>query len=161
MFVRLTLAVATFLFASPTFAADLVKRAEASPRKLSDGTVMSRVEKDKAGHVTRLVLDELQLSQEDFAEFSKLEHLRRASFYRTNLTDADLKHLASCRNLEGLNLTGTEVTDAAVDSLLQHKQLKSVCLGDVRISPAAIARLKEETAKRGRRLSLGYAQRKP
>jgi hypothetical protein len=151
----------SLLLVRPSFAADLIQRAQDTPRKLSDGTLQNRVEKDDAGHVTRLVLDEMQLTADDFAEIGKLEHLRRISLFRTSTTDADLKQLQKCRALQGVVLTSTEVTDAAINSLLELQQLQSVCLGDVRISPEAIARLKAETSKRDQRLSLGYSQRKP
>jgi hypothetical protein len=160
MFKQCFLTVACLFLGSTTFAADLIKRAEDSPRKLSDGTSFNRVERDEAGRVTRLFLDEMELSQEELAELGKLEQLRSVSLFRTNVKDADLKHLEPCRQLEGVNLTSTEVTDAAIDSLLQFKQLKSVCLGNLRVSPEAIARLKEQTSERGQRLTLGYSQRK-
>jgi hypothetical protein len=148
---------------SPTSAsaADIVARAEATELRHSDGSLMSRVERDADGHVTVLLLSDMQLTSEEIAEIGGLSKLRRLVLFRTNCGDDDVQALTGCRHLESLNLTGTEVTDAAIESILEFEQLKYLCLGNVDISPEAVARLKQRVQARGQELRMGYARRRP
>ena len=126
----------------------------------SHGDDVERVVRDEEGHVIRLVLRGMQLTQEDFAAIARITTLRSLVFYQTNLTDADLQQICHLPNLTGLNLCSTEITDAAIDEIIQFPALRSLCLGDVAITPAAVARLKDYFEANNRDLALGYAQRK-
>lgn len=160
MIQRIALSLTLLLMHTAASGAGIVARAQTSELRTAGGKVVNRVEQDQNGHVIRLVLNDLQLSQEEIQELGELEHLRQLILFRTNLRDPDLKHLSRCRNLESLNLTGTEVTDNAVDSLLKFEKLKYLCLGDVNISPEAIAQLKSHVHARGQDLKLGYFQKR-
>lgn len=163
MIQHVVFAIATLLIYSSASAAGIVARAEATDLRLSNGKTMPRVARDEDGHVTRLLLNDMKLSQDDFAELGKLEQLRTLVLLGTNVTDGDLSHLKKCQSLAHLNLVRTEITDRAIDSFLELKHLKSLCLGDVKITPAAIERLKERNRQNDahHQLKWGYSQRKP
>jgi len=150
------------LTASSSHASDLVTRAEANELRLSRGSVVPRVERDKDGSVVSLRLNEMDLSDDDVRRIGQLRHLRRLVLFRTEFTDSDLAQLKGCRNLEHLNLTSTEVTDEGIDTILQLKKLRSLCIGDVNISPEAVERLRELNRSRASRrdyLRWGYSRR--
>jgi hypothetical protein len=137
----------------------LVPRADSTPLRLSDRSIVRGVKKDQDGIITELLLNNMQLSPRDIEELAMLVHLRRLVLRQTNFADKDLPCLRSCTRLEHLNLCGTEVTDAAVDHILELKKLKSLCLGNVNISADAIAKLKIELQSRRRVVKLGYSAR--
>ena len=152
------------LISSSASAEGIVARAEATDLRRANGTVAPRVERDKDGHVTRLLLNDMKLSPADVAELGSLEHLRVLWLLRTNFTDGDLAHLKRCKRLEHLNLTSTEISDDAIETILELERLKSLCLGDVNITPNAIEKLKERNRNRDPqtrtpRLRWGYWQR--
>jgi hypothetical protein len=140
--------------------ADFIARVENTAWLDSAGKPIPRVARDTHGDVQRLWLSGMRLSADDFAAIGRLGALRSLDLYRTNVTDADLRVLRKLPHLEGLNLTSTEVSDAAIDELMGLEPLRSLCLGNVAVTPEAVARLKEHFRTRGRRLSLGYSQRK-
>jgi hypothetical protein len=140
--------------------AEFIARVENTAWLDGDGKPIPRVVRDADGGVERLELAGMRISADDFAAIGRLRTLRFLNLYRTNVTNADLRQLAKLPHLEGINLTSTEVTDAAVDELTKLESLRSVCLGNVAVTPEAVARLKERFRARGRRLSLGYFQRK-
>ena len=142
-------------------AAGIVARAEATELRLSEGRLLPRVSRDAEGHVTQLLLNEMQLSQVEVAELGTLEHLYTLVLFRTNITDADVVHLVTCKNLAHLNLTSTEITDRSVDTILELKALKTVCLGNVNVTPNAIEKLRQRNRASDVKLRWGYAQRKP
>jgi hypothetical protein len=156
--------ITALLISSSASAAGVVARAETTDLQRTNGTVVPRVVRDKDGHVTRLLLNDMKLSPEDVAELGSLEHLRGLVLFRTNFTDGDLAHLKRCKRLEHLNLTSTEVSDDAIDTILKLERLKSLCLGDVNITPNAIEKLKERNRTRDRKrnqyLRWGHSQRK-
>jgi hypothetical protein len=121
---------------------------------------VSRVERNKAGEVTGLLLNDMQLTPAEVADLGRLPYLRRVVLFRTNVGDGDLKPLAGCPHLESLNLVGTNVTDDAVPALLELTGLKYLCLGDVRMSPEAVAKLKDGFRARGQDVRIGYSRRK-
>lgn len=139
----------------------IVERAEKTDLRLSDGSAVSRVERDRAGEVTVLLLNDMQLTAAEVADLGRLPELRRLVLFRANVGEADLKALAKCPHLESLNLVGTNVTDDAVPALLELKALKYLCLGDVRLSPEAVAKLKDGFRARGQDVRMGYSRRKP
>jgi hypothetical protein len=139
---------------------DFISRVESTPWLDGDGKPIPRVVRDAGGDVEELRLSGMRLSADDFAAIGRLRTLRILNLYRTNVANADLRQLRKLSHLEGINLTSTEVTDAAVDELMKLEALRSLCLGDVAVTPEAVARLKEHFRSRGRRLSLGYSQRK-
>jgi hypothetical protein len=139
----------------------IVARAEKTDLRRSDGSAVSRVERNTAGDVTGLLLNDMRLTAAEVADLGRLPELRRVVLFRTNVGDGDLKPLAECPHLESLNLVGTGVTDEAVPALLELKALKYLCLGDVRMSPEAVAKLKDGFRARGQDVHMGYSQRKP
>jgi hypothetical protein len=152
--------IATLLAVPAAPPVGLVGRAEKTDLRRSDGSAVSRVERNTAGDPTGLLLNDMQLTPAEVADFGRLPELRRVVLFRTNVGDGDLKHLAKCPHLEGLNLVGTGVTDEAVPALLELKALKYLCLGDVRMSPEAVAKLKEGFRARGQSVRVGYSRRK-
>ena len=141
--------------------ADFVVRVENTELIGSGQKPIPRIERDLDGSIIRLRLSRMQISVEEFAVIGRMTTLRSLDLYRSNLTDANLRQLHKLTHLEGMNLTETAVTDDAIDEIIKFESLKSLCLGGVAITPAAVARLKEEHFRmRGRRLSLGYTQRK-
>jgi hypothetical protein len=137
----------------------VVRRAETTPLRRTNGTAVGRVEKDREGHVTALLLNEMRLSSKEIQEIAALSRLRRLVLYRTNLTDKDLRQLRRCRRLEHLNLTGTSITDASINELVELKKLGSLCLGNVDVTADAIARLKQEYKSRRQVVNIGYSRR--
>jgi hypothetical protein len=135
-------------------------RAEKTDLRRSDGSVVSRVKRDAAGRVTEMLLNEMQLSREEFEELGRLPELRRLVLHRTNFGDAGLKHIAKCTRLESLNLTGTAVSDDALKDIAEFKSLRYLCLGNVKVSPEAVKALEERYRSRGQEVRLGYSQRK-
>jgi hypothetical protein len=140
--------------------AGFIARVENTAWLDSNEKPIPRVVRDANGDVEDLRLSGMQLSADDFATIGRLRTLRFLNLYRTNVTNADLRQLRQLPRLEGLNLTSTEVTDGAVGEIIKLESLRSLCLGDVAITPEAVARLKEHFRTHGRRLSLGYSQRK-
>lgn len=138
----------------------IVERAEKTDLRRSDGSPVGRVERDRAGEVTALALNDMRLTADEVADLGRLPELRRLVLFRANVGDGDLKPLAKCPHLESLNLTGTDVSDDAVPALLELKALKYLCLGDVRVSPEAVAKLKDGFRARGQEIRLGYSRRK-
>jgi hypothetical protein len=144
----------------PASAGDIVTRAEKTDLRNFDGKVVSRVERDAAGDVTQLLLNDMKVSQEEVAELEKLPKLRSVVFFRTNLDDEGLKRLRGCARLESLSLTGTGISDDAIKVILEFKNLKYLCLGNVNVSPEAVKMLKEGFRSRGQDVHLGYSRRK-
>ena len=140
--------------------ADFVSRVENAALLNSDGKSIPRIVRDAHGDVEKLRLSGMRLSADDFAAIGRLKTLRFLDLYRTNVTNANLQHLRKLPRLEGLNLSSTEVSDPAVDEIMKLESLRSLCLGNVAITPEAVARLTEGFRTRGKRLSLGYSQRK-
>ena len=144
-------------------AASLVARAEATELRTSGGSILSRVERDDQGNITSLRLNDMQLSQEDFEELGRLDHLRRLVLYRSKFSGRDVAGLERCKSLEHLNLTSTEVTDDVIDAVLKLKKLRTLCLGDVNITSSAVERLKDLNRERDKigseHLRWGYSQR--
>jgi hypothetical protein len=126
----------------------------------STGKPFPRIERDASGNVEKLWLNGMQLSADDFATLGRLKTIRQLTLYRTNVTNADLRSLRALPHLEGLNLTSTEITDAGIDEIIKLESLRSLCLGNVAVAPEAVAKLKEHFRSQGRRLSLGYSQRR-
>jgi hypothetical protein len=137
----------------------VVRRAETTPLRRTNGTAVGRVERDREGHVTALLLNEMQLSSKEIQEIAALPQIRRLVLYRTNLADKGLRQLRRCTRLEHLNLTGTSVSDAGINELLELKRLDSLCLGNVDITADAITRLKEGYESRGQVVKIGYSRR--
>ncbi len=157
------LIAAGLLLLAPSAAADEAETFLARVERevlLVRGKVASRIEKDAEGNVIRLRLDGMQLTSDDFVSLGRLKTLQRLDLRETNTTDEDLRHLLPLKNLNVLVLTSTEVTDDATLTLEQFEGLRTLCMGDVDISPAAIAAMRENFELFGRRLSLGYSQRK-
>jgi hypothetical protein len=154
------LAIGAVFLGQLASAADIVARAETTELRLSDGQLQPRVSRDAMGHVTRLLLNDMKISQEEVAELGTLEYLSSLVLFRTNITVADLAHLKTCKNLAHLNLTSTEVTDRAIDTILEFKALKTVCLGNVNITPVSIEKLKQWNRTTDQGLKWGYSQRK-
>jgi hypothetical protein len=152
-------AAADGLQQEPNPTLSVVRRAETTPLRRTDGTDGRRVEKDQEGHVTALLLNGMQLSPKEIQELATLPHLRRLVLYRTNLVDKDLRQLRRCTNLEHVNLSSTNVTHAGINELLELKKLESLCLGDVDITADAMARLKEGFESRGQDVRIGYSPR--
>lgn len=117
MFRNFCLVIATLLIGTSAFAAGIVDRADVTELKLKSGKIKPRVGRDQDGHVTTLLLSNMRLSQDEFEELGKLEHLRALVLLGTNVTDEDLLHLKQCLSLDHLNLVSTEVTDRAIDTL--------------------------------------------
>src|SRR5260221_10947143 len=98
--------IAIAIFAvMPASAGEIVTRAEKTELRQSDGKVVSRVERDTAGNVTQLLLNDMKLMPEEVAELEKLSKLRSVVFFRTNLEDEGLKRLKGGAQLESLNFT--------------------------------------------------------
>ena len=154
------LATTAILLSSAAVAQSIVDRAETAELRRNSGTSVPRVERDKEGHVTSLILSDMKLSPEEGAELPELKHLRRLVLFRTNFSDRDLEHLERCKSLEHLNLTSTNVTDVAVDSILKLSKLKTLCLGNVNITPQAIDKLKVAFRTRDREIKWRYTQRR-
>jgi hypothetical protein len=151
---------AVLLTVSAVPAAGIVDRAEKTDLRDADGKLVARVQMDADGHVTELLLNNMQLAPKEVVELEGLSNLRRVVLFRTNIGDDDLKHLAKCPHIEALNLTGTKVSDDAIGALLEFKSLKYLCLGDVQISPEAVTKLKNGFRSRKQDVRLGYSQRK-
>jgi hypothetical protein len=140
--------------------ADLVTRAETTELRSSDGKLFHRVERDSAGNVTGLHLNDMKLSPKDVAELGTLSELRRIVLFRTNFRNEDMAKLSDCKKIESLNLTSTQVTDDAIDAVTKFTNLKYLCLGDVDVSPEAIAKLKATFDARAQVVKMGYSRRK-
>lgn len=155
------LALTSFVLASFSDAdAEFLARVEKTVLTDSAGKPIPRIERDDEGKPSRLLLNGMTLTADDFAAIGRLKSLRSVNLYKTNVTDADLHHLRELPQLRGLNLTSTEITDAAIDEIVKFESLKSLCLGDVAVSREAVDRLKDQFRIRERRLSLGYTRRK-
>jgi hypothetical protein len=137
--------------------ADLFARIERTELLDSKGPV-ARIEKDPAGNVTRLRLDAMTLSADEFAALGRLTTLEHLALNKTNVTAADLRRLQGLKQLKGLQLNSTGLGDDAMAELVKFPALRSVCLGNVAISPEAIARLLADFNSADRRLALGYSQ---
>jgi hypothetical protein len=135
---------------------DLLKRVQAV--QAIGGS--ERITKDDAGNIVRLRLDEMTLSAADFAAIGRMASLQSLSLNKTNVTDKDLRQFQNLEHLRWLALSSTEITDDAMAEIAQLPALKTLCLGSVKVSPAAIDRLKEAFEADGRKLSLGYSQRR-
>lgn len=152
--------IVVILVAQPAPVARIVARAETTALRRSDGSMVSRVNRDAAGRVTELLLNDMQLSREEVEELGRLSELRRVVLYRTNFGDAGLKHLAKCPHIESLNLTSTAISDDALKDIAEFKSLRYLCLGDVKVTPEAVKALKERFRSRGQEVRLGYSQQK-
>lgn len=135
---------------------DLIKRVQAV--QAVGGS--ERLTKDDAGNIVRLRLDDMTLSAADFAAIGRIASLQSLSLNKTNVTDKDLRQLQHLKHLRWLALSSTEITDEAVAEIAQLPALKTLCLGSVKVTPAAIDHLKETFEADGRKLSLGYSQRR-
>jgi hypothetical protein len=121
---------------------------------------VERIVKDADGNITHLRLDGMALSASDFAAIGRNVSLKHLSLNKTNVTNKDLRQLQKLDRLTGIALNETEITDGAVEELAAIPALKTLCLGRVKVTPAAVERLKALIEADGRRLSLGYTQRK-
>jgi hypothetical protein len=156
MFLATTWAVVALATSGADVEPDFLTRVERTPLHYN-GKPFHRIEKDEAGNVVLLRLDEMRLTSEDFRAIAAIGSLRSLSLRRTNVADRDLEHLTKLRSLKSLILTATEISDEAVPSLAKLPSLRSLCLGNVCISPEAIGELKKQRPS----LALGYYQRKP
>ena len=136
----------------------VVARAEKTDLRHSDGSAVARVQRDRDGNVTEMLLNDMRLTPAEVADLERLTELRRLVLFRTNFGDGDLKRLAKCTHLESLNLSGTDVSDDTVAGLLEFKSLKYLCLGGVKMSPDAVAKLNEQFRARGQDVRLGYSR---
>ncbi len=154
---HVVLQVALLCLATNEAEPDLLKRVQ------SAGPLAGRVErivKDADGSITHLRLDGMTLSAADFAAIGRIASLKHLSLNKTNVANRDFRPLQPLANLTGIALNQTEIDDGAVDELVALPALKTLCLGSVKITPVAVERLKALIAADGRRLSLGYTQRK-
>lgn len=139
---------------------EFLMRVEQTEYRNSKREPISRIVRDSDGKVVRLRLSHMQLSAKDFDAMGHIESLRQVALDHTNVTDADLRTLRTLPHLESLVLNSTEITDEALDEIRRFPALRSLCLGSVAVTPEAVDRLKMHFRAQGRRLGLGYSQRK-
>jgi hypothetical protein len=154
------LGLATLMLAVMVGDADFLARVEHDVWLDTKGAPIPRIVRDDAGHVQRLRLSGMTLSEDDMAAIAHIQTLRGLELRGTNVTAAHLRPLRMLSHLEHLNLSSTKVTDDAIEEIIELPALRTLCLGDVVVTPAAVERLKSHFAAHERRLSLGYSQRK-
>ncbi len=129
-------------------------RLDAQPLVISD-QVYERIERNAAGEIIRLRLDEAKLTADDWRALEKIESLQSVTLRKSNVTDADIAHLVRLPNLKGLVISSTELTDDAIGSIGAISSLKSICMFDVLITHEGKENLKLMLPK----LQMGYRHR--
>lgn len=140
---------------------DFLARVEQTELLNSAGNTVSRIERNAAGEITMLRLDDMTLLEEDCEAIGRIESLERLVLFRCPVTDADLDRIGELPNLQSLNLTSTEISDASLSEFASgYPQLHYLCLGNVAVSPEAVERMQREFEAHERELSLGYSRRR-
>lgn len=114
-----------------------------------------RIERNTEGEVTRLFLDEMELSRGDYQAVAQLSSLRFLSLRGTSTTSEALAALREAPSLEYLVLTETEIDDDALPHLVALPRLKTMCLLKVGVSAEMVRAFKAQRPK----VSLGYSPR--
>jgi len=92
--------------------------------------------------VVKVELNDIPMTDAEFAHVGNLEDLQDLFIQGTGITDEGLKHLRGLRKLEVLYLLDTDVTDDGLVHLKGLRQLKELHLSGSQITDEGRAKLK-------------------
>lgn len=89
----------------------------------------------KVPHLTRLVLSETSIEDDDLDWIKTLDSLQSLALNDTSITDEGIVHLRTLTSLRHLHLSNTSITDASVDILGGLINLEQLVISGTLITP--------------------------